>query len=360
MKTRARLPSDVWLGVATYCSVDKLLEFETTCRAFRDLARGKSMDSVWRQRLRMAEPALATVLLDQPPRARHYDRIDGRHIDGNGEVVAHAELSGRDFCRLYESRWRYKATDMRTPDALGVAPWDGGEDIPWNEPRVIIVVDDVAGEVAWNGYNGYGVHEQDLSLTWVPNESAAQREYDYDEICRDVMTSCFLVDNQKIVELWRECREPQDVDCVDVGTLLTYQHGRIEIFAFNRDRVPQDRFHDFAHYHEAFASYHDSNLDSDTYSDIGDGSHGERYHGDCNLCTMLGYLRFRRVSNEDDSRYRLFDASISIAIHEYDSVTSLSGLASLLKRMLAPGSSLVRLSPHSASREPPSHWLGTA
>ena len=246
VKTRARLPNDVWLGVATYCSVDKLLEFETTCRAFRDLARGKSMDSVWRQRFRMAEPALATVLLDQPPRAV-FDSIDadGRHIDGNGDVVVHAELSGRDFCRLYESRWRYKETDKFRPEVLGVAPWNGSGHTPWNEPRVIIVVDDVAGELAWHGYNGHGVREEDLSLTWVPNESAAQREYTHDEICGNVKTSCFLVDNQKIVELWREIRKPADDGLeADESTLMTYEHGSVKIFAFNGDRVPQDRFHE--------------------------------------------------------------------------------------------------------------------
>ena len=54
---------------------------------------------------------------------------------------------------------------MVRPDVLGVAPWNGSGHTPWNEPRVIVVVDDVAGEVAWNGYNGYGVREEDLSLT---------------------------------------------------------------------------------------------------------------------------------------------------------------------------------------------------
>jgi hypothetical protein len=149
-----------------------------------------------------------------------------------------------------------------------------------------------------------------------------------------VMTSCFLVDNQKMVELWREGREPQDYGLeADESTLMTYQHGGVQIFAFNRDRVPEDRFHKFTRNHsKAFGSYYDSHMD------------GERYHGDCNLCTMLCYLRFRLVSNEDDSRYRLLDASISIAIHEFDSVLRLSELASLLKQILAPRSSLVRSS----------------
>ena len=346
VKTRARLPNDVWLGVAAYCSVDKLLELETMCRAFRDLARGKSMDSVWRQRFRMAEPALATVLLDQPPRARHFDRIDadGRHTDANGEVVVHAELSGRDFCRLYESRWRYKATDVVRP-VLGVAPWDGLGHTPWNEPRVIVVVDDVAGEVAWNGYNGYGVREEDLSLTWVPNQNAAQREYTQDETFSDVKTSCFLVDDQKIVELWRECHEPESQgleDEADESTLMTYDHGSVKILAFYRDRVPQDRFHEFARDNVAFESYYSSHTDD------------ERYYGDWNLSTMLCYLRFRRVSNEDDSRYRLFDASISFAVSTTsDSVLGFAELASLLNTILAPRSSLARLSHQSASHGSP-------
>jgi len=321
-KTRARLPSDVWLGVAAHCSVDTLLELETTCKMMRDLARGKSMDSVWCQRFRMAEPALATVLLDQPPRQ-----------PGNGDVVVHSELSGRDFCRLYESRWRHKEIDTHRPQTLGVAPWDGLGHTPWNEPRVIVVVDDVAGEVAWNGYNGYGAREEDLSLTWVPNQSAAQREYYQEEIFSDVKTSCFLVDNQKIVELWREIREPADGGPeIDGRTIMTYQHGAVELFAFNRDTVPRDLLDRFAADHETVANYFEEFL-------------YEQNRIECNLCTMICYLRFRLIPNEDVSRYdkyRLFDASISIVVHEHDTVTSLSELASLLKRILSPESSLAR------------------
>lgn len=151
LKARApRLPTDVWLGVAVHSAVDTLLTLETTGKDLRDLTRAKTFDSVWRQRFSTAAPELATALL---------------------------EGTGRDLCRMYESRWRHaRGGGSHVAGSLGVNRWHGVPSSPLNPPRVILVVDDVAGEFVWGGGDGYGEKDGE-DLWWAPQRTVHSQEY---------------------------------------------------------------------------------------------------------------------------------------------------------------------------------------
>ena len=312
LKARApRLPTDVWLGVAAHCAVDALLTLETTGKDLRDLTRAKTFDSVWRQRFSTAAPELATVLL---------------------------EGTGRDLCRMYESRWRHaRAAGSYAAGSLGVNRWHGVPSSPLNPPRVILVVDDVAGELVWGGDDGYG-EKVGWALLWVPERTVHSREYTRFELT-SVVTSCYVVDDQRIVELWKNYFEPSEVQVYDddgEGIVLeTEDHGSVEIFGFRGEAIPQRRFELYATSSANCRNNEERNREM-------------KDRGDVDLCTSMCDLRFTTSGFDLDEdgiqRYQLLDASLRIGVRDdLDTFEDLASFSSLLKCALSPESSLMRV-----------------
>ena len=206
----SRLPIDVWLSVSALCSVESMLTLETAGKELRNLLRGRSMDAVWRHRFEKAEPALASVLV---------------------------EGTGRDLCRMYHERCRVRwvpKTANRSPQRgiLGVGGWHGQPEHPLDRPRVILVVYDFAYELTWGGTDGSGdVRENEL--VWVAPPGLSN-EWDRDTLDSG-MTSCFLVNQQNMVELWRNMSARVHAsDSEGVVSLID----PVYIFAFHEQTVP--------------------------------------------------------------------------------------------------------------------------
>lgn len=206
----SRLPLDVWRGVAALCSVESMLTLETAGKELRNLLRGRSMDAVWRHRFGKAEPALATVLV---------------------------EGTGRDLCRMYHERCRVRwvhSSRSQQRGILGVGGWHGQPEHPLDRPRVILVVYDFAAEFTWGGTDGLDEERED-ELVWVAPPGLSN-EWDRDTLDSG-MISCFLVNQQNMVELWRNMSGEVTVSNYEREALQSFID-TVNIFAFHEQTVP--------------------------------------------------------------------------------------------------------------------------
>lgn len=303
--TRApRLPTDVWLGVATFCATDTLRTLETTGMDLLKLVRADFTDSIWRRRFDMAAPALSAVL----------------------------KGTGRDLCRLFESRWRATHLDEGSvgrlveeyhPKALlGVNCWHGLPSLV-RHPTVILVVDGVAGKLKWGGEDAYGERQKGRQLMWVLKEPRGPY---YEEELATAKTSCYVVGDEKIVELWRDgsCHF-EDVYEDEFGNSITEDNGRVSIFGFGGDFISQRRFEEFEthpHYFDAYVR--------------APGRKKERV----DRISLVCRLQFAPVEpwrhDPNEPSYELMDASVGYRIDGSDTIRDARTLGSLLACLLSP------------------------